>query len=193
MMEKYNKLTVIANADRKLRADGFHYSQWICRCDCGNMVTIKSSAVKRGDTKSCGCTHQDANKGLPYGWILTRLKHRTMLRDQQISLSYDELLEFVAIKECHYCDAPIAWSAYSHRQHKSISQKCNLDRIDNAQGYSKNNCVVCCSACNYFRGKTFSYEEMIEFGPALKRVRMKREQRGIPWFECPILRNRHRV
>lgn len=29
--------------------------RWLCQCDCGNMVIVKTHAVKNGTTKSCGC------------------------------------------------------------------------------------------------------------------------------------------
>lgn len=28
---------------------------WICRCDCGNTATVRSSLLNSGHTKSCGC------------------------------------------------------------------------------------------------------------------------------------------
>lgn len=28
---------------------------WLCRCECGNMVTVAATSLKSGNTKSCGC------------------------------------------------------------------------------------------------------------------------------------------
>jgi hypothetical protein len=33
--------------------------KWICRCDCGNEVTVKTACLRRSHTKSCGCLHKD--------------------------------------------------------------------------------------------------------------------------------------
>lgn len=35
--------------DKKGRAE------WRCKCDCGNICTVKSHNLRRGGTKSCGC------------------------------------------------------------------------------------------------------------------------------------------
>jgi hypothetical protein len=32
---------------------------WLCRCDCGNLKVIHSSALKAGLTRSCGCFHDE--------------------------------------------------------------------------------------------------------------------------------------
>lgn len=38
---------------------------WICRCDCGNITTVSSTALtKTGGTKSCGCLRRKASPTL---------------------------------------------------------------------------------------------------------------------------------
>jgi len=32
-----------------------HTSYWLCRCDCGNMKTVRRGHLISGDTSSCGC------------------------------------------------------------------------------------------------------------------------------------------
>lgn len=34
-------------------------TMWLCKCDCGNMVTVNSYALLNGRTKSCGCYRKD--------------------------------------------------------------------------------------------------------------------------------------
>ena len=31
-------------------------SKWLCQCDCGNQNTVVTSEIKKGTTKSCGCS-----------------------------------------------------------------------------------------------------------------------------------------
>lgn len=35
---------------------------WVCKCDCGNMVIVKTSDLTSGNTKSCGCYKIDGIK-----------------------------------------------------------------------------------------------------------------------------------
>lgn len=51
--EKFNKLTVVEFSHK---APGGIY--WKCECECGNTNTVTQSALKRGATKSCGCSRK---------------------------------------------------------------------------------------------------------------------------------------
>jgi hypothetical protein len=35
--------------------------QWICKCGCGNIVSIFRGSLTHGNTKSCGCLRRDVN------------------------------------------------------------------------------------------------------------------------------------
>lgn len=56
---KFNKLTVLERVEDYIVSNGDHLSQWLCLCDCGNLVIAKGSHIKTGKTKSCGCALQD--------------------------------------------------------------------------------------------------------------------------------------
>lgn len=55
--DRYGRLTVVAQARRPAHVKGRH-AHWLCRCDCGNLVTIASSGLV-GDTRSCGCLNAE--------------------------------------------------------------------------------------------------------------------------------------
>ena len=40
--------------------------RWVCRCDCGEEVTVRAKDLKNGNTKSCGCMKKErqAENGL---------------------------------------------------------------------------------------------------------------------------------
>lgn len=37
---------------------------WRCRCDCGNEIEVKTSLLRNGNTKSCGCARKDSLRKL---------------------------------------------------------------------------------------------------------------------------------
>lgn len=54
--QKYGRLEPI----KRTKTDGGR-TAWICRCDCGNIVTITMSSLRSGSTKSCGCIRKQGN------------------------------------------------------------------------------------------------------------------------------------
>lgn len=53
--QRFGRLTVIERAESKITPNGSRKAMWKCRCDCGNIVTVKGASLKTGNTKSCGC------------------------------------------------------------------------------------------------------------------------------------------
>ena len=39
--------------------DSYGKWHWLCKCDCGNEVTISRAHLRDGNTKSCGCLHKE--------------------------------------------------------------------------------------------------------------------------------------
>lgn len=52
MGQTFGQLTVIGDAEHKGGR-----TAWVCKCTCGNICVVKSTDLKRGNTKSCGCLH----------------------------------------------------------------------------------------------------------------------------------------
>lgn len=113
----YNRLTVIEYTHKR---NGKNY--WLCRCICGNSVIVESSAIKGGQTKSCGCLRNEtvaehvqeraikAKLGKRYGKaVIARYAHSTdkytyweMLCDcgnSEVVSNYD-LRYYRSCKEC---------------------------------------------------------------------------------------------
>jgi len=88
---------------------------------------------------------------------------------RKIDLTFDEFLEFTKISTCSYCDTALQWS--ERGSYLGESRPYNLDRKNNAEGYSKKNCVVACGECNRIKGNKYSYDEMLVIGKLLKELR----------------------
>lgn len=80
--KKFGKLTVVAKSgSAKERA-----MMWECQCECGNIVQIRSTCLRSGHTKSCGCLKRDAGE-----------KRRKKITWEEIPCKYPEL------GMCHIC------------------------------------------------------------------------------------------
>ena len=66
--QKFGKLTVLAKVEStKNRLN----KQWLCRCDCGNERTVKTSKLLSGKLKSCGlCSRVRDLSGQRYGRLV---------------------------------------------------------------------------------------------------------------------------
>lgn len=52
--KKFGRLTVIGIQPTETRK-----TYWVCRCDCGNMKTVRSDSLQSGAIKSCGCLKKE--------------------------------------------------------------------------------------------------------------------------------------
>ena len=63
--QKIGRLTVLKEDSlqgREVHGERF----WICRCDCGNVKTVRQSSLRKADgTRSCGCLSKPPTKVLP--------------------------------------------------------------------------------------------------------------------------------
>lgn len=57
----FGRLTVLGPAEDYVSPGGSHISRWLCRCECGNQVTVLGGSLKSGSTRSCGCLRKEAN------------------------------------------------------------------------------------------------------------------------------------
>lgn len=77
------------------------------------------------------------------------------------------------------CDLDIDFVRNACRQpcfYCGCFEKIGLDRIDNTKGHTKDNVVPCCYDCNCVRNNIFSFEEMIELGKAIKKIKQNRTE-----------------
>ena len=108
----------------------------------------------------------------PYFWLYTSFCTTAKRNGQQNTLTFEDFLTFVQVKNCHYCERSIEWQPKAFRkvatrQYKANSRCYYLDRIDNDRGYVKENCVVCCTVCNGIKGNRLTYDEMLILRPSL--------------------------
>lgn len=53
--QRFGRLTVEKRVENYISPKGLKFSQWLCKCDCGNECTVRSIHLRTGYIQSCGC------------------------------------------------------------------------------------------------------------------------------------------
>lgn len=131
---------------------------WLCQCDCGNTHLATSNALRDDYTTSCGCARKTGKGSRPIyrcshppgaaARKYVRKQYRYSAKKKGLDWALTDEQFFALIEQpCHYCGSPPQRIAKVSRNGEYI---CNgVDRLDNAAGYTAENCVPCCRICNH--------------------------------------------
>lgn len=149
-----------------VNSDSLH---WKCKCDCGIISIVRGTELRSDRIKSCGCKSrllmaQKLNKGFGESnmhQLYTTYKGGAKRRGITFFLSEQEFRGFL-FNNCVYCGRkPYAVctkdSICSESRKQSIKYN-GIDRVDNSQGYTMNNCITCCKICNFAK-RSMAHEE----------------------------------
>lgn len=146
---KYGKLTVIERA----KNIGIKKA-WLCECECGKICVVKANHLKTGNTQSCGCFKKATDKNNLKSKILRKadlvkrvyLGYKKSAKKRGLPFLIDvDFFKDTIKKNCFYCNSLPSNKVSSF---SDILKYNGLDRKDNNKGYTKENCVPCCSFCN---------------------------------------------
>ena len=90
--ERFGFLTVV----QRHGSDPYKNVMWLCECDCGNTKAIRSTHLRRGETKSCGCKSAEliAEARTIHGLTdKSNLLHKTYERERRIERIYGITVE----------------------------------------------------------------------------------------------------
>ena len=145
---KFERLTVIERADKS----SFKGVQWVCRCDCGSMVVVRSGDLKTQKQKSCGCLRRETSaqngKVLTiHGMQNTRLyrewssmKNRCYNKNAVGYMDYGGRGIVVCEQWKNDFMAFYNWAMNSGYDETAPRGVCTLERKDNNGNYSPENC-----------------------------------------------------
>lgn len=142
----------------------------ICECSCGRKdIWILASSLKRGSTKSCGCSKERYEKtrgskskqftgyktlsGCQWG----RIKRKAEIRGLDFKITIQEAYS-VFEKQSHLCALTGIKLAMSS---KKLENTASLDRIDSSQGYLIENIQWVHKEINIMRN-VFTVERFVE-------------------------------
>lgn len=109
---------------------------WLCKCNCGKSCTVSSNSLIRGKVKSCGCLKYK------HGYTGTRLHEIWHSMKQRCNnpnhINYRHY-GGRGIKICEEWDTNfIAFKDWAISN--GYTEELEIDRINNNEGYSPNNC-----------------------------------------------------
>lgn len=125
---------------------------FLCECECGVRKLARSTDIKRGHIKSCGCEQQRyLTTRLSYGKaafndFLSKYKKSANLKGLVFELSRNQFKSLIT-QNCEYCGIPPSKRAPKKCYFGNIVAN-GIDRVDNKKGYTLENCVPCCKQCN---------------------------------------------
>ncbi len=159
--------TVIKEANAR---DPYGARMYICVCDCGRSREVRASALKSGQSGSCGCTSADAQ--VTHGMSRSRLYGvwRGMLARTENSRHVE--YENYGGRGIRVCDRWHRFELFARDVAQGYERGKQPDRIDNGGNYEPGNCRWISQQANQrnkrtnhqvtWRGRTLIVQEWAE-------------------------------
>ena len=145
-------------------------------CYCGNNYINTAKDIKRGHTLSCGCLRKDTTKktgkknkikDIPSQSSFSRFYNQSVvsakIRKKEFTLTESDFKSLVD-SDCHYCGAKPSRLFTSKNRIPYVYN--GIDRKNNSVGYLLENCLPCCTMCNFAK-RDSEYETFIEWAKQL--------------------------
>lgn len=181
--QKHNKLTVLEKVGRNEIG-----VLWSCTCECGNVVVVAATHIKRGRVKSCGClkvefgrnkaTHRDTKSKEYTTWCA--IKKRCLNPNDSAYKNYGG-------RGITICDRwRDSYEDFLSDVGRAPSKHYSIDRIDNSGNYEPGNVKWSTMLEQSLNRRNTKY---LTYNGTTKTVRECSEATGIP---APTIYNRLR-
>ena len=133
----YGRLTVLYEGERRRSPSGAIRRQWVCKCECGNIVEVTTASLRNGHTVSCGCYNKDNQRERNTLHGLSKTEEYKLYRT--VKSRCGKVKGYESVGMCAEWDGHpevfIAW-LHEHEWRHGLQ----IDREDNHKGYSPDNC-----------------------------------------------------
>lgn len=174
-------------------------ASWLCKCDCGNEITVFYSNLAHGLQKSCGCLREEckeqfAKSAKKHGDHSTVLYRRYCAIKQRCYNPNNHAYHRYGGRGITMCDewrnSFEAFRDWAYANGYDENDELTIDRINNNEGYSPENCRFATKkeqslnrersvVCEYKGVKYTSWDFATKFGIGTSFV-YKRAKAGIP-------------
>lgn len=176
---KFGRLTVIKELrpgyrTAHLRAIDNRDRRYRCNCECGNSC-VRFACQLRGQLKrarsqccSRGCANRIAPGEAAFNALLCAYRTGAARVDRVWELTAEQA-RAIFQSPCFYCEARPSRVHQPSNGSNGVFLYNGIDRRDNRLGYTRENCVACCSAHNWMKGK-MTEREFIEACCAVAKI-----------------------
>lgn len=128
--KRFGKLVVMERADTTANKQ----IRWRCLCDCGIETVVMGQSLRRGQTKSCGCS-----QALPKHGMYKSKEYKVWdAMVQRCTNTNHKNYHHYGGRGIDVCDRWLKFELFY--EDMGDANGLSLDRIDNNKGYSKINC-----------------------------------------------------
>lgn len=137
------------------KVEGTRPLKWMCRCDCGNMKSVRGCDLRNGHTKSCGCLHKEVVTNVlitsvnktNHGLRQTRLYHVWLNMIRRCNDEKHCGYQYYGGRGIKVCDewknnihSFFDWALSNGYDENARQGDCTIDRIDVNGDYCPENC-----------------------------------------------------
>lgn len=131
----FGRLTVKSRAPNTLGGG----AKWECVCSCGTIKTVPRGNLKNGHTQSCGCLHREIAKAANTKHKMTHTKEYSTwanMKERCTNPNNKRAKTYFGLM----CKEWNNFEQFFSDMGKAPTPAHTIDRIDNSQGYCKENC-----------------------------------------------------
>lgn len=135
---KYNRWTVISEAGKDKHGATF----WLCRCDCGEMGQVRTTHLRLGVSKSCGCLQREvaAAEKTTHGLYRHPLYDVWHAMHRRTSNPEDPGYPHYGGRGISVCERWSSLDAFVVDMGPSYRKGLTIDRVNNDGNYEPGNC-----------------------------------------------------
>ena len=145
---KFGRLTVVSRSKDNID----NRPAWVCKCESGNLTTVRGNLLRRGETKSCGCYRNEmvSKANSKHGMSQTSFYHIWKSMIQRCNNPNSQFYKYYGGRGIKVCDEWMNENGFinfmndmyeKYLIHKEkYDYDTEIDRLNCNLGYSKNNC-----------------------------------------------------